>query len=198
MDLMETDPGLAQSTPFTFQRSFSHFHIYLTTSTWNTSLLQMLSPPCLWQEESQIPPVIRFFSEPRSTREFQFSPSNLDVASHGLVNSLWNSAPTTLLITKYQGKKKGEKISMVNMYIKLCIDLSVLMSITDHQAIINILSLMQYHSIIDILFHHPFHVTLAHSQYLGQLGLFTWWKIPSDLNGLNSCYSMALLGDFSL
>lgn len=30
MDLMETDPGLAQSTPFTIQHLFSSFHLYLT------------------------------------------------------------------------------------------------------------------------------------------------------------------------
>lgn len=88
MELMETDPRLVQSTSFTVRHSFSPFHLHLTTSTWNTFLLQILSPS-LWQE-LQIPSVIIFFLGPSSTGESQFSQSNLDVVSHSLVNSLWN------------------------------------------------------------------------------------------------------------
>lgn len=43
MDLVETNPGLAQSTPFTIQHSFSPFQLYLITSWKHLSSTNALS-----------------------------------------------------------------------------------------------------------------------------------------------------------
>lgn len=87
MDPMEADQGLAQSTPFTMQYPFSPTPPpppYLTTS-----YLKCLSPTLAFS----FPPM-RGLANPtshhslRSLGAFQSSPFSLDVACHGLVNSL--------------------------------------------------------------------------------------------------------------